>query len=180
MRLFGGLLLISSLSSCWTRINKPTVNYKVYGNKAIYMPVSMAKQFSYSPTAMPVINPGKIYVKGNYIYQAEQGKGIHIINNTNPSSATRVGFISIYGCTEISISGNLLYTNNLDDLLVIDVSDLTNVHLVKRVVKTFPNGLIDYYQAQNPPSNGYYECPRSDSGVVAGWRQDSILYWCLY
>ena len=144
------------------------------------MPLSQAKLFSYSTIPLSVINPGKIYVNGNYIYQTEQGKGIHIINNTNPSSATRVGFISIYGCSEISISGNILYANNLDDLLVIDVSDIANVHLVKRVARTFANGLIDYYQAQNPPGNGYYECPRSDSGVVTGWRQDSINNPCFF
>lgn len=155
-------------------------NYKVYGNKPVYMPVSAAKQISYSAVAMPVADPGKIYVKGNYIYQAEQGKGIHIIDNTNPASASRVGFISVYGCTEISIMGNLLYTNNLDDLVVIDIGDLNNVRLINRVSKTFPTGLYDYYQAHNPPSRGYYECPQPDSGVVGSWRKDSLRTGCYY
>lgn len=180
MRIVVCFLLISLLSSCW-KLRTPYTGYnKVYGNKVIYMPVSNAKQVSYSALPIPVTDPGKIYVKGNYIYQVEQGKGIHIIDNTNPSSATRIGFISIYGCTEISILGNLLYTNNLDDLVVIDIGNLNNVQIVKRVAKTFPSGLYDYYQAQNPPSKGYYECPMADSGVVAGWRKDSILTGCYY
>jgi hypothetical protein len=170
------------LSSCWkwplTNIDPSTPN-KVYGNKVIYMPVSAARQISYSPLAVSVVNPGKIYVKDNFIYQVEQGKGIHIIDNTVPSSAGRIGFISIYGCTEISILGNYLYTNNLDELVVIDIRNLSNVNVVKRT-KTFPGGLYDYYQAQNPPSRGYYECPRADSGVVAGWRKDSLITGCYY
>ncbi len=181
MRIFFSFFLMLLFSSCWkwkTPINPPQ-NFKVYGNKVIYMPLSNAKQISYSSVALAVINPGKIYVKDNYIYQVEQGKGIHIIDNTTPSSAYRVGFISIYGCTEISIVGNYLYTNNLDDLVVINIGNLNNVNVVKRK-QTFPSGLYDYYQAQNPPSRGYYECPRADSGVVSGWRKDSLTTGCYY
>ena len=181
MKLLPLFLFPILFSSCWKfRTYPPVSNYKVYGNKVIYMPLSKARQISYSSIPQPVSDPGKIYVKGNYIYQAEQGKGIHVIDNTNPSTASRIGFISIYGCTEISIVNNYLYTNNLDELVVIDIGNLNNVQVIKRVAKTFRSGLYDYYQAQNPPTRGYYECPHPDSGVVAGWRKDSVTAICHY
>ncbi|MCH5683807.1 hypothetical protein LWM68_05750 [Niabella sp. W65] len=35
---------------------------------------------------IPLKNPSKIYVKGNYLLISETWKGIHVIDNTNPSS----------------------------------------------------------------------------------------------
>src|SRR5688500_18087523 len=40
-------------------------------------------------------NPGKIYFKDDYIYVNEIKKGVHIIDNSNPSSPKNIAFIRI-------------------------------------------------------------------------------------
>lgn len=175
MRLLLVLFFLISLSSCWTKV-KPTAQ-RVWGNKPIYSGFSQAKQISYSNTPLPVMIPGNIYAKGNLIYQLEIGRGIHVIDNSTPSQAHRVGFITVNGSSQISIKGNFLYTNSYDDLVVIDISNSNSVSEIKRVTGAFPNGQYQYYYNQ-PIESGYYECPRFDSAVI-GWRKDSISSYCF-
>ncbi|MEJ7683183.1 MAG: hypothetical protein WKG06_36070 [Segetibacter sp.] len=89
------------------------------GYKPVYADPATIKEVKYEP-AKPVANAGKIYYKGGYIFQVDEGTGIHIVNAANPSQAGRVGFISIKGCHEIAIKGNYLFTNNLSDLITVD------------------------------------------------------------
>ncbi len=166
-----------SLFSCDRLRYRQNYNYtKVLGNKPIYGSFSQAKQITYLATAIPVVIPGNIYVKGNFIYQLEIGKGIHVIDNSIPSSAARVGFITINGSSQISIKGNFLYSNSYDDLVVLDISSNNSVIEVKRIAGAFPEGKSQYYYNQ-PIESGYYECPRYDSAVI-GWRKDSVISNC--
>src|SRR5688500_14651761 len=41
--------------------------------------------------------PGKIYIYGNYLFISEVNKGIHIVDNTNPSAPRFINFINIPG-----------------------------------------------------------------------------------
>ena len=130
MRLLIAVFIVLSFSSCWTKVtpNSPGVDYKrVWGNKPVYDATANAKMISYSSTALPVSNPGNIYAKGNFLYQLEIGKGIHVIDNSIPAQASRIGFITVNGSSQISIKNNLLYTNSYDDLLVINIADLNNI-----------------------------------------------------
>ncbi len=168
-----------TFSSCWTKVKPvyPNNNYqRVWGNKPIYDVTANAKLISYHNTAEPVLMPGNIYVKDNFIYQLETGKGIHVIDNSIPSQAHRVGFITVNGSSQISIKNNLLYTNSYDDLVVIDISNLNSLTEVKRMPGAFPEGRFNYYYIE-PIESGYYECPNYDS-VVVGWRKDSIWASC--
>lgn len=181
MRIFACFLLISLLSSCWKwKIDPPNpapIAVKiVWGNKPIYGIDTTAKKITYINQPQPVVIPGNIYVKGNYIFQIEVGRGLHVIDNNIPSAAHRIGFITINGCSQISIKGNNLYSNNYDDLVVADISDANNVREIGRVRGAFPEGRRNYFYIQ-PIESGYYECPRYDS-VVIGWRKDSVKALC--
>lgn len=179
MRPFLSLLMLFSFASCFPKVKpKPGGYYgqKVLGQVPIYSAIAPAKLIRYTPVAEPVVAPGNIYVKDNLIYQLEIGKGIHVIDNSVPSQAHRVGFLTVNGSSEISIKGNFLYTNSYDDLVVIDLSDPNNVVEVKRVQGAFPEGRSQYFFIQ-PPEPGYFECPQYDS-VVVGWRKDSIMTSC--
>ncbi len=171
MRLLLPLLFAFSITSCWTKV-KPVDNQMIMGSKPIYGSYVQAKQISYSNTALPVAIPGNIYTKGNLIYQVELGKGIHVIENSVPANARRVGFITVNGSSQISIKGNYLYTNSYDDLVVVDISNSNAVTEVKRVAGAFPEGRYSYYYNQ-PVESGYYECPKYDSAVI-GWRKDLV------
>ena len=183
------LLLFFSISmilvSCWKYQNRggggndPIVYGrapKVWGYKPVYGNEPQAKQISYSSTPQQAMNAGNIYAFQNYIFQVETGYGIHVIDNTTSSSATRVGFINVKGCSQISIKGDKLYTNSYDDLVVIEFSNLSNIREFSRLIAVFPEYKYDSPISQ-PPHPGYYECP--DYGrFVVGWTMDSVYQSC--
>jgi hypothetical protein len=102
------------LSSCFWNTNERPVERleKKLAYKPLYAFDTSYRSIAYSSQPRPVMNAGKIYLKGHYIFQCETGEGIHIIDNTNPATASRIGFLSVKGAEEISIKGNFLFTNN--------------------------------------------------------------------
>jgi hypothetical protein len=114
---------------------------------------------------------GKIYIKGDTLYQVEAGKGIHVILIKQPQSPQKVGFISVIGAQELAIKNNMLYTNNLNDLVVLDITNVNDVKLVDRVTSIFH--MVDQYY---PPGTGWYECIDSKKGTVVGWEQKVLNY----
>src|SRR5690349_628459 len=118
------IIILFSFASCFDFGIKPHPVYmetRRWAWKPVYALDTSYRIVTYT-NAQPVVNAGKIYVKDNFIYQCEIGAGIHITDNADPASAKRIGFISIPGCEEISIKGNVLYTNNYYDLVAIDIS----------------------------------------------------------
>jgi hypothetical protein len=185
MRLLLLPILLIQLSSCWynrrdmTDNRGPGPDYsatKVWGSKPIYSIDSSAKKILYKDSAQAVVSAGNIYTIGHYIFQVDAGRGVHVIDNTIPKSAKRIGFITLNGCSQISVKGTNLYSNSYEDLVVIDLSDIKNVHEISRVKSAFPEFLYNYPLIQ-PDESGYYECPRYDS-VVVGWKKDSIYSSC--
>jgi hypothetical protein len=115
-------------------------------------------------------NAGKIYAYGNYIFQNEVAKGIHIIDNTNKSNPSKIGFLKIPYNTELAVKGNFLYANNLNDLVVFDLSNTTNPVLVKRLPNVFPTVSQNYPLQQNV----YFECADAAKGIVVGWEKKTL------
>jgi hypothetical protein len=146
------------------------------GFKPVYGAEPIAKKVLYTSTPQPVMVPGNIYAFQNYIFQLDLGRGIHVIDNSVPADAHRIGFITVKGCSQISIQDDKIYTNSYDDLVVLEFSNLNDVQEYGRLKAVFP----EYrYQSpmSEPPHSGYFECPRYDSFVVA-WVQDSIYQSC--
>ncbi|WP_026350957.1 LVIVD repeat-containing protein [Dyadobacter beijingensis] len=87
--------------------------------------------------------PGKMYVKGKYLYVNEIKKGIHIIDNGNPASPKFVTFINIPGNGDIAVRDNILYADSFSDLVSIDITDPAAPKEVGRVKNVFKTGLFD-------------------------------------
>ncbi|WP_130275375.1 LVIVD repeat-containing protein [Cecembia calidifontis] len=88
-------------------------------------------------------NPGKIYLYGDYLFINEPQKGIHIVDNSNPSSPFQVNFINIPGNVDLAINSDILYADSYVDLLAFDIRDIRNINLVKRVENVFEHMLVD-------------------------------------
>jgi hypothetical protein len=61
-----------------------------------YVPIYISKQDAGTVGAVaakPTVHAGKIYAYGNYLFQAEQNEGIHIIDNSNPQQAHKIAAI---------------------------------------------------------------------------------------
>jgi hypothetical protein len=121
-------------------------------------------------TPQPIIEGGKIAKLGQYLFQVENNKGIHIIDLLNPALPIKKGFISIPLCTELTLKGNYLYSNNMSDLVVINISNANSISVSSRIKNAFPS-LSLAYPSQN---NVYFECADAKKGVVIGWELKKV------
>ena len=83
-------------------------------------------------------NTTQIRLLGDRIYIVEEFKGVHVINNEDPSAPQVDYFINIPGCMDIAIKDNVMYARSAEDLVAVDISDLSQVVEINRVRETFP------------------------------------------
>lgn len=122
-----GVLTITALlfSGCLKDNCTEIYTYKLY--KPIYMGFGELRSAVKSLPAESMSTIGKIYYKAPYIFISETDKGIHIIDNTDPSSPQNISFINIPGCIDMAVMDNILYADSYIDLVAIDISDPLNV-----------------------------------------------------
>ena len=122
-----GFLSLSFLQGCVKDSYKRTYTYTYY--KPVYKTTAEVRANIKSNTARSVERPGKLYLFGKYIFLNEIDKGIHIIDNTNPSSPQNIAFIDIPGNMDIAVKENILYADLYTDLIAIDISNPRSVVL---------------------------------------------------
>lgn len=138
--------------------------YKEYrGNAPVYLSYDDLRRSVAEEQNVDLKNPGKIYFKDNYIFIVEELKGIHVFDNTVPSSPVKKVFIKLPGVVDISISGYIMYADSYVDLVILDVQNVDNVHEVGRVKDILPYTV--------PPTGNDFPMAYVDQkrGVVTGW-----------
>lgn len=120
--------------------------------------------------ARPIKNLFKIYYKDNILFVGESQRGIHIIDNSDPFNPTPIKFIQIIGNSDIAIKGNILYANNLSDLVALDIRNINDIKLLSREENVFPNA------GSTLPDNyfGFFECPDPNMGAIVGWAETTL------
>ena len=131
------LFVFSSLGSCLEDKCETTRTYTAFD--PVYKTRAEINASVAIETAQNLEQPGKIYVYEEYIFVNEYRKGIHIIDNSNPSDPLFVTFIKIEGNVDIAVMGNILYADNYLDLLSFDISDPRVPVLLKREENVFPS-----------------------------------------
>lgn len=117
---------------------------------------------------------GKIYVKDSYIYVNELYKGVHVIDNANPSSPQRIAFIPIPGSVDMAIKGTTLYADTYVDLVAIDIADPLNAFEVARIEDAFPYSTPWPWMLGDFVAGSPVETPDASLGVVVGWEETLI------
>ncbi|MCT4629767.1 hypothetical protein [Winogradskyella sp.] len=162
---------------------------------AVTVPVIMNKsEFRNSisiESAQTTNSDGKIYVYTDLLFYIAQNSGIHIFNNQNPASPQNLAFIQLEGVNDISVKNNILYADNFMDLVVFDISDLSNIQMVNveedilPYYATFPNEVL-YYQSNVYPTDNdefvaYYDTvymereEAENNPDIYGWNSDIFL-----
>lgn len=140
--------------------------FTVDGYRPVYVPPEEAKEIRLLEPR-EVTTQGKIYIKDHFIYLGDVNLGIHIIDNSDPTSPVRVAFLQIYGNHDIAIRGDVLYADNLEDLVAIDIGDRENPRLLKRIENVYE--LPNQHFPENLPYHTWFECADPDKGYVIGW-----------
>jgi hypothetical protein len=114
----------------------------------------------------PTNSDGKIYIYDDLLFYIAQNSGIHIFDNQNPETPQNLTFIQLEGVHDISIKNNILYADNYMDLVVFDISNISDIQLVNieedmlQYYATFPED-VTYFQS------GVY--PANDSEFIASY-----------
>jgi hypothetical protein len=143
--------------------------YKEYtGNAPVYLTYEDLRTSVVEETDVDLKNPGKIYFKDNYIFIVEELKGIHVYDNTDPSSPVKKVFLKVPGVIDMAISGYILYADSYVDLVILDVQNVDNIHEVGRIKNILPYTV--------PPAGNDYPMAYVDEkkGVVIDWELKTI------
>ncbi|GAB2535503.1 hypothetical protein GCM10027085_27780 [Spirosoma aerophilum] len=116
----------------------------------------------------PLKNVGKIYVKDKYLFINEPGRGIHILDNSNPEKPVNLSFIAILGNQELAIKDSVLYADNVTDLVALNIANPANVRMVKRIENAFD------YNAYPLATNIRFECADPTKGAVIRWEKTTL------
>jgi hypothetical protein len=135
-----------------------TMFLPVYGSKA------EVRDNIKSNAPKPLKKPGKIYIRGNTIFLNEIDKGIHVIDNSNPSNPVNVAFIDIPGNLDIAVKGNTLYADMYTDLVTLDITNPSNV-----IVKKFSDNIFPYRNY----GNGFVA--NTDQIIIDWVRKDTTI-----
>lgn len=116
-----------------------------------------------------LLKPGKIYTYNNYLFINELRKGIHVFDNTNPSSPRNLAFIEIPGNVDIVVKNNILYADSYIDLVAIDITDPARPKEAGRLKSVFPYSVPPYDKTD-------YRIGQVDNtkGVVVSWEVKKV------
>lgn len=119
----------------------------------------------------PIVSSGKIYTYQNYIFINDVNLGFHVINNQNPSSPESIAFIKLEGNYDISIKDEKLYADSYGDLVIFDISDITNIKLISRIENAIYNNEVWTTSIEYPQADFYeYDDIDFDTDIVIGWE----------
>jgi len=156
------LLLVLGLVSCDKKEEGDYAEYLVA--TPITMSVTEFKNSVDIVAPRPINESGKIYAYENYIFVNDKYKGVHVIDNSDPSSPQKISFIKIAGNVDISVKGNYLYADSLTDLIVLDISEINAVRIVNRMEDVLRNNVVwpvaDIYE---------YEGINYQNEILVGW-----------
>lgn len=154
-------VIAASLTGCMDN----TVEKITYtANVPVYMPFNEFRSSFAKGDTCEITTPGKIYFKDGYLFVNEYGKGIHVIDNSDPANPEKIAFYKILGNVDMAIRGNILYADSYIDLLAIDISDLENPREVGRLENIFPEVV--------PEGDVWYAYAMVDrsKGVIIDWK----------
>lgn len=171
------LLCLFLVSSCID--DDPTIEFSesVEGLKPIY--VSAEENVVELQQSRSFENLGKIVYTAPYLLINERFKGIHVVDNSDPSNPIKLYFIQIPGNTDFTLKGEFLYANHGSDLktfsLGVSPGNLGLANFTLEEIQSISSFFAD--QGENstaslfPPDYvGFFECVDPDAGIVVGWE----------
>jgi hypothetical protein len=159
------VVMMAALTACNDR-TKELITYEA--NVPVYMPFDEFRASFEKSAPIEISHPGKMYFKDGYLFINEYGKGIHVIDNSDPSNPEKVAFYEILGNVDMAISGNVLFADSYVDLLSIDITDINNPVEIDRIKNVFPE-IVPEGELWYP-----YAMVDKSKGVIVDWEVKKI------
>jgi hypothetical protein len=154
------LATLALLLSTSLRSDSPGYYYRGYS--PIFMTrTELEKSVKSAGESREIKDPVKIYVSGDRIFVSERYKGVHLIDNSDPTDMRQTGFIIAPGCIDIAVKDNILYLDNAVDLVAFDLA--TN-QVTERL-----KGLLPEPASPDGDTAQYYNKPQGL--ICVGWEK---------
>lgn len=154
------------LPSCYT--DKVDETLVVEGLKPIYGQAGTSKTVLIKEP-VEFKQPGKIVYLAPILFINELDKGIHVIDNSDPSKPEKIAFIAIPFNKDIAVKGQYIYANNDLDLISIRYLARDSIQVISRIENAFDGVPLlpkDY--------TGFFECVDPSKGDVIGWEPATL------
>lgn len=141
------------------------VTYTV--NEPVFMSASEFRSAVDMEGPKPIEKQGKIVFYDEYLYISQPEKGIHIIDNRNPSDPRNIAFIELLGNADMHVRDNMLYADSYVDLVWFNINDPAKPVLKGRKEEVFPEALP---LTENGFGIDYDKFADRGNKVVVGWK----------
>ena len=172
----GGLLTLENCCYDGCCFDEDCSSYKKWGYKPVYS--NDLDDIVVLEEPRPLQDVGKIYSYQNLLLVNERQKGLHVIDNSDPTQPNKLHFLKIAGSNDVAIKNGYLYADQFDNLIVVSIDELANIIDKKMMEDAFEN-YADYNLTPDE-YDVYYECPDPGRGVVVSWVQDSVKNPCYH
>ncbi|MDO9261026.1 MAG: hypothetical protein Q7U08_03710, partial [Flavobacteriaceae bacterium] len=144
--------------------------YEIY-NMATPVTMTMSELRSSVKILPPqqIVNSGKIYVYEEFIFINDEGKGVHVIDNSVPASPKKISFLKIHGNVDVAVKDEMLFADSFTDLVVFDISNIRNIVQKNRLNNVFPHYFIYPTVDNDFPIYFDYQNMTSDK-VIVDWN----------
>jgi hypothetical protein len=159
------IVMMAALTACNDRTTE-LITYEA--NVPVYMAYDDFRASFEKSAPIEISHPGKMYFKDGYLFVNEYGKGIHVIDNSNPANPEKVAFYEIMGNVDMAIRGNILFADSYIDLLAIDITDIDNPVEIDRIENVFPE-IVPEGELWYP-----YAMVDKSKGVIVDWKVKKI------
>jgi len=159
------MVLASALYGC---MDKTVERITYEANVPVYMGFNEFRSSFSMSEAIEISTPGKIYFKDDYLFVNEVGKGIHVIDNSDPANPHKVGIYEIMGNVDMAVRGNILFADSYIDLVAIDITDIDNPVEISRIENIFPEVV--------PEGDKWYPYAmvNKSKGVIVDWEVKTV------
>lgn len=131
--------LLLCLASCDTDLDvcNQTVSYTKA--TAVFDNVNDLRQTPLVESTRTLENAGKIFVGEDFLLIGEEGKGIHVYDNSDVSNPTAINFLNVPHAKEFFVKGNMIFAESHYDMVKIDISDMNSAKIVARAENVIPS-----------------------------------------
>ena len=118
-----------------------TISLTFKKGTALYADIEEIRSVELVSAPKMIENAGKLFLGDNYILIGENGKGIHVLDNTDPSNPVNIGFLQLPFTNEFFVDNDIIYAESQYDFIKIDLSDINNPIMVDRVEYAFAEAI---------------------------------------
>ena len=161
------LIILLSATSC----QRDCVGtYTYYQYEPIYASIDQVRNgiSVNGPTALKT--PGKIYRYGTYLLISERGQGVHILDNSDPSSPVNLAFVQVPGAMDMAVRGNVLYIDSYMDLVTFNIADPVSPVFMDRDENVFSSWVLYNPDHQQATHEAWMEANR----IVVGYNEKIV------